>query len=98
VCGDHSTSWKRGSDSKDHADIDVAIAIDHLTLQATSLGLATCWVCNFKTEIIKEYFYLPEYIEPIALIPVGYPNDTADLNRFDSKRKGLKEVVGWEKY
>jgi nitroreductase len=98
ICGDQSISWKRGSDSKDHIDIDVAIAIDHLTLQATALGLATCWVCNFKTEIIKECFQLPEHIVPIALIPVGYPNDAADMNRFDSKRKGLKEIVSWEKY
>lgn len=98
ICGDHSKSWKRGTDGKDHTDIDVAIAIDHLTLQATALGLATCWVCNFKTDVIRSSFNLPEHMEPVALIPVGYPNDSADINRFDSKRKKITEMVSWETY
>lgn len=97
VCGDHSKSWKRPSDGKDHADIDIAIAIDHLTLQATSMGLATCWVCNFKPEVIRQHFSLPENLEPIVLIPVGYPNDHPDIDRHVTKRKTLTEIVSWEK-
>jgi nitroreductase len=96
ICGDHSLSWKRGADNKDYLYVDIAIAIDHLTLQATALGMATCWVCNFKPDIIKDYFQLPQNIEPIALIPIGYPNDAPDVNRFDSKRKVLSEIVNWE--
>jgi nitroreductase len=40
ICGDHHQSWKRKQDGKDHFDIDIAIAVDHMTLQATELGLA----------------------------------------------------------
>ena len=36
VCGDHSQSWKRSSDRKDHMDIDVAIATEHISLAAVS--------------------------------------------------------------
>ncbi len=42
VCGNHNESWKRTIDQKDHCDVDVAIAIDHMTLRATELGLGTC--------------------------------------------------------
>ena len=35
VCGSHSQSWHRKSDNKDHCDIDVAIAVDHLVLAAS---------------------------------------------------------------
>jgi nitroreductase len=98
VCGDHSTSWKRPSDGKDHADIDVAIAVDHFTLQATDLGLATCWVCNFNTQIIRQHFNLPEHIEPIALVPIGYPVDSTDTNRHNTKRKKIDDIVSWEKF
>ena len=42
ACANHSEAWVRASDSKDHCDIDLAIAIDHITLQASDLGLATC--------------------------------------------------------
>jgi nitroreductase len=38
ICGDHSRSWKR-DDGKDHCDIDVAIAVDHMTLAAADAVL-----------------------------------------------------------
>lgn len=92
VCGDHTLSWKR-SDNKDHLDIDVSIAIDHLMLQATELGLGTCWVCNFNTSTIRKNFNLPEHIEPIAIIPVGYPAESPDINRHELKRKPLSTFL-----
>ncbi len=73
VCGDHNSSWKRSYDSKDHCDIDVAIAVDHMTLRATELGLGTCWVCHFDPSVVSEILELPEGIEPIAILPIGYP-------------------------
>jgi Nitroreductase len=97
VCGDHRLSWKR-SDNKDHLDIDVSIAIDHLMLQATELGLGTCWVCNFNTSTIRKNFNLPEHIEPIAIIPVGYPTDSPDVNRHESKRKPIDAFLHHETF
>jgi len=73
ICGDHNSSWKRPYDSKDHCDIDVSIAIDHMTLRATELGLGTCWVCHFDPAMASEILELPEDIEPIAILPIGYP-------------------------
>lgn len=95
VCGDHSRAWKR-FDGKDHCDIDAAIAIDHMTLAAVDLGLATCWVCAFNPQIIREIFKLPEHIEPIALLPIGYPTEAVNENRHDSERKHLDEIVFWD--
>jgi len=94
VCSDHSLSWKRKSDGKDFADVDVAIAIDHLVLKATDLGLGTCWVCNFDTEMVRKKLQLPAYIEPIALIPVGYTTSEAP----SKSRNPLSELVHWEKF
>ena len=37
ACADHTRSWHRSNDGKDHADIDVAIAVDHLTLAAADV-------------------------------------------------------------
>ena len=94
VCSDHSLSWKRKSDGKDFADVDVAIAIDHLVLKATDLGLGTCWVCNFDTEMARQKLQMPAYIEPIALIPLGYTTSEAP----PKSRKPLSELVHWEKF
>lgn len=89
ACADHSLSWKRSSDGKDSADIDVAIAIDHMTLMATELGLGTCWVCNFDISECSRILNLPSAVEPIALIPLGYPA----VNAPDKKRKRFDEFV-----
>lgn len=94
ICADHRQSWKRKSDGKDFADVDAAIAIDHLVLKATELGLGTCWVCNFDTLLTREKFNLPEHIEPIALIPLGYTTSDAPVK----SRKPLSEMVHWEKF
>ncbi len=95
ACADHSQSWKRRIDGKDSADIDVAIAIDHLTLQAAELGLGTCWVCNFDTERCAEQLNFPLNISPVALIPIGYPEDDSVPPK---KRKPLEEIMHWENF
>ena len=95
ICGDHETAWKRKEDGKDHTDIDASIAIDHMTLQATELGLGTCWICNFYVEKCKAYFQLPNHIEPIAILSLGYPKDDKIPTK---KRKALEEIVHWEKF
>lgn len=89
ACADHSTSWKRASDGKDAADIDLAIAIDHMTLMASELELGTCWVCNFNVQLCSKILQLPQYIEPIALLPLGYPADKLQVK----KRKALSEIT-----
>lgn len=97
VCGDHSQSWKRG-DGKDHCDIDVAIAIDHMTLAATELGLGTCWVCAFDAQLCHNILELPEHMEVIALLPLGYPGEKNNVEGHAVNRKGLGEIVGWDGY
>jgi len=95
ACGDHNNSWRR-ADGKDHCDIDIAIAIDHLTLSATDNGLATCWVCKFDVMKCASILELPAHITPIALIPLGYPVETTNPDRHMEKRKSLSEIVFWE--
>jgi nitroreductase len=94
ICGDHTQSWRRG-DGKDHCDIDAAIAIDHMTLAAAEKGLGTCWVCKFDAFRCHELLKLPNHIEPIALLPLGYPEKEKDLKRHN-KRKSLNELVQWD--
>lgn len=60
VCENHGAAWTRRYDEKNHADIDVAIAIEHLCLAAAEQGLGTCWVCNFRVQLCQELFKLPE--------------------------------------
>jgi len=94
VCADHSQSWKRKSDGKDFADVDAAIVTDHLVLKATELGLGTCWVCNFDVQLATQKLQLPNHIEPMVIIPIGFSATEAPVKL----RKPLSEIVHWEKY
>ena len=49
-------NWVRRYDEKPHGDIDVAIAAEHLCLAATERGLGTCWVCNYDTDKMQQFF------------------------------------------
>jgi nitroreductase len=89
ACADHTVAWHRKSDNKDHSDVDISIAIEHLCLAAVEQGLGTCWVCNFDTDLCKKLFYIPEHIEPIALIPIGYPSDETVKYK---QRKDIEEL------
>ena len=92
-CANKDEAWERGSDGKNHADIDISIAVDHITLAATSLGLSTCWVCNFYMDVINDIFNLPKSIEAVALIPIGYSKTEVDINRFDKTRKTTEGIA-----
>lgn len=89
-CKNEGAAWTRRYDGHNHADIDIAIAVEHLCLAAAEVGLGTCWVCNFDIDQLKAGFGLPEGFEPAALIPIGYPADEAP----ERVRKDLQEI--WE--
>lgn len=93
ACGNHQEAWHRSFDGKDHTDIDIAIAVEHICLSATSAGLGTCWVCNFDATKLKTDLSLPEDLEPIAIIPLGYPEGDGDVR--PKKRKTTEEIVQW---
>lgn len=95
ACGVHSEAWHR-ADGKDHTDIDVAIAVEHICLGAASLGLASCWICNFDAPALTAALALPEGTEPIAIIPLGY--ELPDAKAPEKKRKSMDEIVKWGKF
>ena len=92
ACGDHQTAWRR-RDGKDHCDIDVAIAVDHMTLAAAEVGLGTCWICSFDAFRCAQILDLPPHLEPTVLLPIGYPAETKSSDRHATERKTLEKLV-----
>ena len=69
-----------------------------MMLQATELGLGTVWVCYFKPDVIKKEFELPDNLEPVNILVIGYPNEeSADINRFETQRIKMEQLVTFEK-
>lgn len=95
LLGDHNQGWKR-ADGKDHTDIDVAIAADHMTLAATDRGLGTCWICNFDKKKTIELFNLPEHLEPVVFLSLGYPDVQPDPERHHEKRKPAADIIHYD--
>ena len=93
VCGNHAASWKRKADDKDHCDIDIAIATQHLILAAAEMDLGTCWICNFDSKRCHEILQLPSPVEAIALVPIGYPTKEDVWETIVKNRKKMEEII-----
>ncbi len=98
VCADRNKAWVRPFDKKQTTDIDASILTDHMMIEATELGLGSVWVCYFKPDIIKKEFNLPDSIEPINILVVGYSNEEpADSERHSQTRIAINQLVSYEK-
>jgi len=76
------------------APIDVAIALDHLTLRATELGLATCWIGSFYPDKVRPILGIPDDIEIVELMAIGYPAGKPK----QTERLKLNEIICYEKW
>ena len=74
--------------------VDVAIAIDHMTLAAVEEGLGTCWIGAFSQEKACEILRVPSSFKIIELLTLGYPADSLRAK----VRKSLEEIVCREKF
>jgi len=74
--------------------VDLAIAVDHMTLAAVEEGLGTCWVGAFSQEEVKKVLGIPERYKVVALLPLGFPADKPG----PKSRKNLEEIVCYENY
>jgi len=75
--------------------IDLAIAIDHITLCAAADGLGTCWIGAFDEGRVKEILGIPPEIRVVGLLPLGYPRDPAVVSK---KRVALDDIVKYERW
>jgi len=103
ACGDPILNGIHNS--IEYFTVDVAIAMEHLILSATDLGLGTCWVGGFNEDRIKEILEIPNNMRIVAITPVGYPakkaeikEDTTRLMLQSEKRKPLNEIVHYDKW
>ena len=93
VCGDKEEAWVNPFNDRSSAEMDCSIVTTQMMLQAQELGLGTCWVCWFDTELTKKTFQIPENQEVYALLPLGYPAEASKPSAMHDSRKALEETV-----
>ena len=76
------------------APIDVAIALEHICLQATELGLGTCWIGSFDPEKVRLILGIPDDIQIIELMAVGYPAGS----RPEPNREPIEKIACYQKW
>ncbi|NLV91371.1 MAG: nitroreductase [Firmicutes bacterium] len=75
-------------------DINAAITVDHLTLQATEEGLGTCWIRWFEKDIAAQVLGLPEGMEVAVIVPVGYAAEQPE----PTERLELAELIHYDRW
>ena len=75
--------------------IDVAIAVDHITLCAAAEGLGTCWIGAFEEQQVRDILGIPKDIRVVALLPLGYPVDPSLKHK---SRLSIDQIVKYEEW
>jgi nitroreductase len=94
ACGHPERSYGRMGRYMNSWTVDVAIAFEHLVLQAQAEGLGTCWIGSFYEDEVKALLGVPAEARVLGLTPLGYPAEQPAAR----PRKPLSDIVGAEKY
>ena len=68
---------------------NVAIAIEHIVLRALDFRLGTCWVRLIDEQAIRAIFGWDDTISVVALLPIGYPDESPAPR----KRRSIEDIV-----
>ena len=73
---------------------DATVSGMNVMLVAHDLGIGTCWIGAFDEDFVKEILGIPKNLKPIAIIPVGYPDEIP----IAPQRLDLEKLLHWEKW
>ncbi len=99
ACGLAQKAYKHMGGHGNSMAIDVAIALDHLSLAAVAEGLGTCWIGAFDEATVKGLLEVPDAVSVVAMTPLGYPA-SPELNRplDPARRKDDGEIFSTDRY
>lgn len=90
-----STESERVMPCGQHAyTVDLSIAVSFMILEATELGLGTCWLGAYDEGKVKEILGIPDDIRVPAMFTLGY----ADENPAPRPRKDIGDIICYETY
>ncbi len=55
--------------------VDLSIALTQIVLQATELGLGTCFIGAFHQDLVKQVLQIPEEYVVVQVLTMGYPDE-----------------------
>jgi nitroreductase len=79
-------------EGKDYSLVDGALAMQQAMLQATALGLGTCWIGAFTEQPVRELLGIPAHVHIVGLTPLGVPAETPSAR----PRRESGEMAFWQ--
>ena len=74
--------------------VDLSIAVAYMILEASSLGLGTCWLGRFDEKMVKAALQIPDSVRVVTMTPLGYPSESPAPR----PRKALEAIVCYDRY
>lgn len=94
ACGFPDKCYSRMGNYMKSWAVDVAIAVEHMMLQAQEEGLGTCWIGAFEEKDVRRILKIPDDVKVLALTPLGYPDEIPRSR----ERKSLEEIIAHDFY
>ena len=91
ICSDKEKAYHK--DEYSTYEIDAVVVTTHMMLEATNIGVDNIWIEKFDSKILKEELALPETLEIVCLLPLGYKTSNCKVNPFHTERKDIKKLV-----
>ena len=98
VCHNKEESWVRKYDGALSSPVDAAIVTTHMMLAAQNEGVGCCWVMHFDPAAMRESFRIPDHVDPLALLVMGYPAADAKPLDLHFKARPMEETVFYETF
>ena len=73
---------------------DIGASVENMNLVAQEEGVGCCWIGAFNPDATREVLSLPDYVEPIAFTPLGYPDDQPGYK----SRKSIDKLIRYERW
>lgn len=97
VCYDARKVWRTPGDryyeNYNSGEQDASIAAATMMYEAEELGIHTIWIRGFDSKTVVDMYGLPEYMIPVMMLGLGYPNDKAKANDWHYKRNPIEDFV-----
>lgn len=90
-CYNDDTVNPRGDGN--YGDIDVTIVLTHMMLEAANLGIGTCIVGYYDTDVLVKELNLPANIHPVLVMPFGYAAENAVPSPQHTSYRPLEETI-----
>jgi nitroreductase len=55
--------------------------------------LGNIWIDLFDRDVIRDEFDIPENLQPVCLLPMGYQTEDCPVSPLHYARKNLNEIV-----